>query len=98
MGNHDVYYSEQTETLQVCSILAMGRARILRAMGTVIRVAREAAELSQEQLAVRAGIERAYLSQIENGRRAAGVLVYYSLARATGLSFTEFARRFEQEL
>lgn len=49
-------------------------------VGKNIRLLRKQASLSQEELAFRAGIDRAYLSQIENGHRNISLMLLTQLA------------------
>ena len=52
-----------------------------RLVGRNVRRARERAGLSQEQLAVRAGVSQQYVSTVENGRRNVTVVSLYILAQ-----------------
>lgn len=54
-------------------------------VGINIRKKRHAAGLSQEELAFRARIDRAYLSQIENGKKNITLLLLADLAAALGV-------------
>ena len=51
-----------------------------------IKVWREYRQLTQQQLADRAGISKAYLSQIESGKRTGTTEVLSAIARALNLS------------
>jgi transcriptional regulator with XRE-family HTH domain len=55
---------------------------ICKLTGGNIRSLRKAAGLSQEELAFHAGIDRAYLSQLENGKKNISLLVLGQLADA----------------
>ncbi|HEX7343167.1 MAG TPA: helix-turn-helix domain-containing protein [bacterium] len=58
-------------------------------IGHNIRQARVVARLSQEELAGAAGINRTYLSQLENGHSSPTLDVLGKIARALGMSPTE---------
>lgn len=64
-----------------------------RSIGRIIRLLREAAGLSQEKLAERAGITYQYLSTIENGKENVTVGVIESVAAALGLPFAALVER-----
>lgn len=53
--------------------------------GKRVRVLRERAELSQEQLAERAGIHRTYLGGVERGERNLGLKNVFRIAGALGV-------------
>lgn len=54
-------------------------------LGNVLQKARENAGLTQEDLAHRAGIDRSYLSQLENDRKSPTVETLRRLALALGV-------------
>jgi transcriptional regulator with XRE-family HTH domain len=54
---------------------------IVGVVAETVRVARKAAGLSQEDLALEAGLDRTYISQVERGKRNVTVIV---LARIAG--------------
>jgi transcriptional regulator with XRE-family HTH domain len=58
-----------------------------------IRRLRVARELSQEMLAVDAGIDRTYVSRLERGLVNPSVAVLEKLARALSSNIEEFSRR-----
>jgi transcriptional regulator with XRE-family HTH domain len=60
--------------------------RLLAAFGRNVRKLREEQGLSQEKLATKASVDRAYLSGIESGARNPGVLTVAKLAKALGVS------------
>lgn len=53
---------------------------LLRTIGNNIRALRKSAHLSQIDLAVAVGIDRAYLSEIENGHRNFTIMLLQNLA------------------
>lgn len=61
----------------------------LLAAGREIRRHREAAGLSQEQLAERAGLHRNYIGLMERGQRNAALTTLLSIAAALDLSLSE---------
>lgn len=56
-----------------------------RAFGARVRQARTAIDLSQEALALRAGLDRSYVGQVERGERNVMLDNIYRLARALGV-------------
>jgi transcriptional regulator with XRE-family HTH domain len=54
----------------------------LRAFGLNVKVARVRADLTQEELAVRAGMHRTTIGQIERGQRAVSIAALGRLAEA----------------
>lgn len=54
----------------------------LENIGLNVRKYRKIAKLSQIELAVEVGIDRAYLSEIENGRTNPSINVLYAIADA----------------
>ena len=54
----------------------------LKRFGKRVRELREAATVSQEELAERAGLHRTYIGGIERGERNIGILNVLRLARA----------------
>ena len=70
--------------------------RRLKALSRAVRVLREAAQLSQEELADRAEIDRTYISGIERSVRNPSFLVLWKIADALGVSFSKLAETAEQ--
>lgn len=60
----------------------------LARFGNRVRLERERLGLSQEELAVRAGMHRTYIGGVERGERNVGLLNVLRLARALGVSAT----------
>ncbi|MEJ7790640.1 MAG: helix-turn-helix transcriptional regulator [Gaiellaceae bacterium] len=57
--------------------------------GAVLREKRQAAGISQEQLADRAGLHRTYVSLIERGKRTASIEVVRRVASALGVTMAD---------
>ena len=70
----------------------MSRDPDLEAFGRAVRRCRRAIQLSQEELAERAGLHRNYVGLIERGERNASVKTAYELARALGVQIDELFR------
>ena len=62
---------------------------IRRSLGQRIRDCRLELNLTQEDLADSTGLDRGYLSSIENGRRSPGLDVLYLLARGLNLPLAD---------
>lgn len=60
--------------------------KLLKEIGTMIIKLREKQEMSQEDLAYKAGIDRTYISGIEKGDRNISVTTYTKLANALGVN------------
>ncbi|MCA0972263.1 helix-turn-helix domain-containing protein [Halobacillus litoralis] len=60
--------------------------KIRRVVGDQIRHVRKSKEISQEELAFRAGIDRTYISFIERGIRSPRLPVLYRIAHALKVS------------
>lgn len=70
----------------------------LVSFGRVLRQLRKDAGLTQEQLALEAGIERNYVSLIERGINQPALRMIFKLADALGTSPSEILRQVEAEL
>lgn len=60
--------------------------KLLKDIGTMIIKLRVKQEMSQEDLAYKAGIDRTYISGIEKGDRNISVSTYTKLANALGVN------------
>ena len=54
--------------------------------GQIIEDARKKAHLTQEELAIKVGSNKSYISRIENGKTEPKVSTFYRIAAALGLS------------
>ena len=59
-------------------------------LGLRVRELRKSLGLSQEALALEAGIDRTYVSQIERGIANASLLALYKLSKTLKVPITEF--------
>jgi HTH-type transcriptional regulator / antitoxin HipB len=57
-------------------------------LGAAIRDARQAAGLTQQELARRVGISRTYLAQVEHGRTSRLLELLFDLLRVAGLELS----------
>lgn len=80
------HYSGQTLPCVVSTFLGLAHADLSHAFGLVLRERREAAKLSQEELAHRAGLTRNYVGLLERGRRNPTLNSMASLAEAMKVS------------
>lgn len=74
MPTDNLWVKGNTWGMNICSLV-----------GTNIRKLRNSRKLSQEELAHRAGIDRSYLSEIENGHKNVGIVVLHQIATALGV-------------
>jgi transcriptional regulator with XRE-family HTH domain len=68
------------------------------AFGVVLRTLRRERQLSQEDLALEAGLQRNYISLLERGLNSASIKTIFKIAKALGVSATELVKRAEVEL
>ena len=73
-------------------------ADVAQAFGAVLRKARVAAELSQEDLAHSSRVERSYLGRIERGQSQPTLLVILKVAAALGWDGAMLVAATEDEL
>jgi transcriptional regulator with XRE-family HTH domain len=67
------------------------------AFGRALRRSRKRAGLTQEELALEAGVRRTYVSLLELGHNQPTITVIFKLARAIGCRPSELIRATEQE-
>ncbi|MBI1902915.1 MAG: helix-turn-helix transcriptional regulator [Planctomycetia bacterium] len=65
-------------------------------LGDELRKARLAARLTQEKLAFHAGLDRTYISHLENDKKSPTLEVLFRLCRAMGISAAELVARVER--
>jgi transcriptional regulator with XRE-family HTH domain len=59
-------------------------------VGQRIKTLRKQLGLSQEALALKAEVDRTYMTDVENGRRNISVVILEKIIRALEVSFTDF--------
>lgn len=64
-------------------------APVLVALGETIRSLRKARGISQEELAHRSQVDRAYMSSIERGTQNPGIMTIIRIAEGMGISVAE---------
>jgi transcriptional regulator with XRE-family HTH domain len=67
-------------------------------LGRELRKARHAAKITQEELAFEAGIDRTYISQLENDRKSPTVAVLLRLAAVLSVPASSIIARVEKEM
>ena len=65
-------------------------------LGQVLREAREAAGLTQEAVAAKAAMDRAYVSEIERGRASPSVDRLFRICKAIGVRASTIVARVER--
>ena len=65
-------------------------------LGDELRRARQEAEMTQEQLAFEAELDRTYISHLENGHKSPTVDVLFRIAAALGIQASEILSRVER--
>ena len=64
-------------------------------LGKVLRKLRNDAKLSQEQLALDAGLERTYISMLELGQRTPTIKTLIKLSHALNIQLSDLIKQFE---
>lgn len=72
------------------------RDAALLAFGRNVRKRREAKDLSQEDLALLAGLDRTYVGGVERGERNATILSAIKIGRALGASVSDLTEGIEK--
>lgn len=69
---------------------------IARAFGEAVATMRREASISQESLALSAGVDRSYLGKIERGEGAPNIVAVVRISAALGCSAAVLVQRFEE--
>ncbi len=69
---------------------------IARAFGQALVAMRREVNISQENLALLAGVDRSYMGKLERGQGAPNLAAVVRIAAALGCTATELVRRFEE--
>ena len=64
-------------------------------LGKVLRKLRNDVKLSQEQLALDAGLERTYISMLELGQRTPTIKTLIKLSQALNIQLSDLIKQFE---
>jgi len=64
-------------------------------IGLRIRELRLAKKISQEQLALRAEIDRTYMTGVENGRRNVSIMLIDRIIQALEISYEDFFKGYD---
>lgn len=73
------------------------REKILRALGQLVKQRRTALGISQEELGLRANLDRTYISGVERGVRNPSVTALVSLASGLGITVSDLLENLEIE-
>lgn len=65
---------------------------LLAAFASVLKDIRRDCGLSQEQMALRAGVDRTFVGKLESGRNQPSLAVLFKLAQASSVEPEEFVR------
>lgn len=71
----------------------MAKSKLLIQIGSRIRAVREAQELSQETMAMKAGLDRAYYGRVERGEANVAALNLSKIAETLGVDVGDFFPR-----
>jgi transcriptional regulator with XRE-family HTH domain len=71
---------------------------LLASLGHAIRQVREDRQFSQEQISLQSGLDRSYLSSVENGKRNVSIENLQRISGALGVSLTELIQLTEDRL
>lgn len=66
-------------------------------LGDVLRKARQEAGMSQEKVALSAGVDRSYLSELENNKWSPTVEMLFRICDALNVAASEIIARVERE-
>lgn len=89
MTHNPLTYNQHKHTFSTMDI----RAKI----GLRIKELRKAKGLSQEQLALKAEIDRTYMASVENGKRNVAIVNIEKIITALGENFESFFKGFDKE-
>jgi transcriptional regulator with XRE-family HTH domain len=77
---------------------SVGREQLRRAFADTVRILRARTGISQEKLALQAGLDRGYMGGLEREKHTPTLESIYRLLPVLGISFAEFAAEFERVL
>ena len=65
----------------------------LKRFGNLVRMARTNQDMSQEQLAEKAGLHRTYIGMVERGEKNITIINIYKIANALGISISKLVEK-----
>ncbi len=71
---------------------------LLQAFAVVLREIRNELGLSQEQLALRASVDRTFVGKLESGKHQPSLAVVFKLAQSAGITPADLVTRVQQVL
>lgn len=74
------------------------RAELRKALSRTLRDLRQRAGISQEGVALEAGIDRTYMSGMERGKHIPSLDIVYKMLPALGINFVDFAAELDYML
>ena len=77
---------------------APSRSQLRLAFSETIKILRKKAKISQEDLAIMCGVDRAYMSALERAQHTPTIETVYKLLPKLDVSFRHFAITFEASL
>ena len=77
------------------AVKTVEREQHRRAFSITLRALRTEAQIAQEALALRAGIDRGYMSGLERGKHSPTLDTIYKLLGPLGVSFEQFAASYD---
>lgn len=77
---------------------SIGRNELRRAFADTVRILRMRRGISQEKLALEAGLSRSFMGMLEREHYSPTLETIYKLLPALGIGFVEFASEFERVL
>ena len=77
--------------------MSRSKQKILRALGDLVRQRRTVLGISQEELGMRANLDRTYISGVERGVRNPSITALVSLASGLGTTVSHLLEKLEIE-
>lgn len=70
----------------------------LELFGQVLREVRKEKGFTQDELSHNSGVDRSYISELENGLKAPSILTVFSLAKVLGMKPSKLMEKIEQKM
>lgn len=78
--------------------MKQSKAKTLKALGLLIRQHRDAVGISQEELGLRCGLDRTYISGLERGVRNPSAIALVHLAGGLNMTVAKLLENLESEI